>query len=115
MKAAKLGLTVGLTTAATAAMAFPMFIKDFETFYKIDDKNALKKETCNVCHIGKSPKFNVYGQDMKKIMGELKTKKFGADVAKKLDDLDSDKDGTKNGAEIKAGTLPGDDKSKPKK
>jgi hypothetical protein len=112
MKAAKLGMTIGLATVATAALALPTFIKDFETFYKIDDKSALKKETCNICHVGKTPKFNPYGQDIKKIWAELKVKKFTADVAKKLDDLDSDKDGVKNGDEIKKGTLPGDPKSK---
>ena len=109
------GVAILLTGVATAAMAFPTFVKDFETFYKIDDKNALKKESCNVCHVGKSPKLNTYGQDMKKVFGELKIKKLNADVAKKLDALDSDKDGAKNGEEIKAGTLPGDEKSKPAK
>lgn len=114
MKAAKLGMTVALAGMATVAMAMPTFIKDFQSFYKIDGKNALMKESCNICHVSKTSfKFNVFGQDIKKIWGELKVKKFNADVAKKLDDLDSDKDGVKNVEEIKAGTLPGDDKSKP--
>ena len=115
MKLVKPGLTIIFATMAAAAIAYPTLIKDFEAFYKIDDKNALKKETCNVCHVGKSPKFNPYGQDMKKVFGELKVKKMTVDVAKKLDELDSDKDGVKNGEEVKAGTLPGDNKSKPAK
>ena len=114
MKATKLGMTVAMASAATVALAMPTFIKDFQTFYKIDSKNALSKESCNVCHVSKTSfKFNPFGQDVKKIWGDLKVKKFTADVAKKLDDLDSDKDGVKNIDEIKAGTLPGDEKSKP--
>ena len=116
MKITKLGVTLGLTSLATVALAMPTFTKDFETFYKVDDKNALKKESCAVCHVSKTSfKYNAFGQDVKKIWAELKVKKFNADVAKKLDELDSDKDGAKNIDEIKAGTLPGDEKSKPAK
>jgi len=116
MKLTKIGMTGGLALIATAALAMPAFVKDFETFYKVDDKNALKKEGCAICHVSKTSfKYNSFGQDVKKVWAELKVKKFNADVAKKLDDLDSDKDGVKNVDEIKAGTLPGNEKSKPAK
>jgi hypothetical protein len=51
--------------------------------------------------------------DLKKAMGASKS--FTAAMLTKTAALDSDKDGAKNAAEIKAGTLPGDPKSKPKK
>jgi hypothetical protein len=74
----------------------------------------LKKAGCAVCHIGHGPKLNAYGEDIKKLTPKG-SKKLTADILKKAESLDSDKDGVKNGAEIKAGSLPGDAKSKPGK
>jgi hypothetical protein len=48
-------------------------------------------------------------------MAEAKTKKLTADIFKKVEDLDSDKDGVKNLAEIKADKNPGDAKETPPK
>ena len=115
MKLTRLGITLGFAVLATAALAMPTFVKDFETNYKLAKDSALKKEGCAVCHVAKSIKLNAYGQDLKKIMAELKTKKLTADVLKKAEELDSDKDEVKNIDEIKADKLPGDPKSTPKK
>jgi hypothetical protein len=112
MKITRPGITLGLTGLATVALALPPFIKDFESVYKVAKGSALNKADCAVCHIGKSSKLNAYGQDLKKTMAEAKTKKLTADVLKKAEELDSDKDGVKNIDEIKADTLPGDPKSK---
>jgi hypothetical protein len=115
MKLTRLSATLGLTVLATAALAMPAFIKDLETNYKLGKDSAILKAKCDACHVTKSIKLNTYGQDLKKIMAELKTKKLTAEVFKKSDDLDSDKDEAKNIDEIKADTLPGDPKSTPKK
>jgi len=103
---------VGAMGLATVALAFPTFTKEFESTYKVEKGSALNKANCAVCHIGKSPKLNPYGQDLKKVMTEAKSKKLSADLLKKIENLDSDKDGVTNLAEIKADTLPGDAKSK---
>lgn len=111
MKTRHLALASALVITASAALALPPFIKDMDGVYKLGP--ALKKADCSICHIGKTPKLNPYGADLKKAMTELKTKKVTADALKKIEDLDSDKDGAKNLAEIKGDALPGDEKSKP--
>lgn len=116
MKRTNITLTVGLTALVTvSALALPPFGKDFAGVYKVAKGSTLGKAECAVCHIGKTPKLNPYGQDLKKAMADAKTKKLTADVLKAVEGLDSDKDGAKNGEEIKADSLPGDAKSKPKK
>ena len=112
MKTLRAAMTISLVTLATAALALPTFVKDFESNYKIKKDSTLNKASCAVCHVGKTAKLNAYGEDLKKAMAAAKTKKLTGDVLKKVEDLDSDKDGVKNGAEIKANTLPGDSKSK---
>lgn len=113
MKRSRIGLAAGLMTLGTVALALPTFTKDFEGHYKIAKGSALNKANCAVCHVGKSPKLNPYGLDMKKEMEAAKTKKLTPDTLKKIENLDSDKDGVKNLDEIKADTNPGDAKSKP--
>lgn len=98
---------------ATAALALPTFVTEFERIVKVKKGSALDKADCVVCHVGTSSTLNAYGKDVKKFLG--KDKKLTAAVIKKAEALDSDKDKVKNGAEIKAGTLPGDAKSKPGK
>ena len=102
MKVARIGMSVGLILAGTAALALPTFFKEFETTYKIKKDSALDKARCAVCHTSKtSIKLNPYGQDIKKAMAELKTgKKITAEVLKKVESLDSDGDGMKNGDEV---------------
>ena len=112
MKLSRIGLTTGMMALATAALALPTFFKDFQTTYSIKKGSALDNASCTVCHIGKSPKLNPYGEDLKKLMGAEKVKKLSAEIHKKAEGLDSDKDGVKNIDEIKADTLPGDPKSK---
>jgi phosphoribosylformylglycinamidine (FGAM) synthase PurS component len=65
-----------------------------------------------VCHV-KGKVLNPYGKDLAAGMKALKTKKITPDVLKKVAKLDSDKDKASNEKELKAGTLPGDPKSKP--
>ena len=105
-----LGATMAL---ATAALALPPFVADFDRLAKVKKGSAVDKADCAVCHVGTSPALNPYGKDVKRFLGT--EKKLTAAVLAKAATLDSDKDKVKNGAEIKAGSLPGDAKSKPGK
>lgn len=103
---------VALTAVCATAFAFPMYWNVFKTTYNVKKESSLDKANCSVCHVGKTTKLNPYGLDVKAAMATLKVKAVTPDVLKKIENLDSDKDGVKNIVEIKAGTLPGDAKSK---
>ena len=109
VKRTRLFFTLAGMAVATAALALPPFVGDFNKTYKPKPGSALAKANCAVCHIGMSPKLNPYGISLK---GVVKNKKMTPADLKKIEGLDSDKDKVKNGAEIKKGTLPGDAKSK---
>lgn len=97
-----------LTVLAVAVLATTTFKKVFDTTYKPAKGSELAKAGCAVCHVkGDNKKFNPYGE-------ALKGKAAAADSLKKVEKLDSDKDGISNIDEIKSGTLPGDSKNKPK-
>jgi len=71
---------------------------------------------CSTCHEKALPKKedhanNAYGKDLEKTVVDPKAAKKAIDFAK-VEALDSDADGVKNADEIKAGTNPGDAKSK---
>lgn len=99
------GLMVG-------ALATPKYLVVFKKTYPAPKDSALTKAKCAACHV-KGKELNVYGKDLQKAMQEKKTKDLTAEVLKSVEKLDSDKDGVSNGDELKAGTLPGDPKSKP--
>lgn len=105
-------MTLALATVAGAVLAVPPFVGDFQKTYKAPKGSALETAACATCHVGHTAKLNPYGEDLKKAMASLKTKKVTPAAFKKIEKLDSDKDGVKNLAEIKKGTLPGDPKSK---
>ena len=115
MKITKWAFTIALTGTAIAALALPAYVPVFDATYGLEKHPNLKKAACSICHIGNGPKCNAYGLDIKAEMQRQKTKTITADILKKVENLDSDKDGVKNGVELKADTLPGDPKSKPKK
>jgi hypothetical protein len=73
-----------------------------------------KAMPCLACH-GKMPPtktdLNPYGKDLSKAAAG---KALDEKILRSIEKLDSDKDGASNIVEIKAGTLPGDPKSKPK-
>lgn len=89
-----------------------MYWEAFKTNYKVQKNSALDKANCAVCHVGKSTKLNPFGLDVKKALSDAKSHKVTPEILAKLESLDSDKDGVKNIDEIKAGTNPGDAKSK---
>jgi hypothetical protein len=100
--------------AAAGALAFAKvgFIKDFNSTYGVKPATTLGKSTCGACHVGKTAKLNPYGIDLQKAMRAENTKLLTGSVLKKVEGLDSDKDGATNVTEIKADKLPGDPKSK---
>jgi hypothetical protein len=108
------GLVVALTVAACAVMAMPTFTPIVSTLYKPKKDGVIAKATCALCHTSKTSfkTLNPYGADVKKALDAAKSKKLTPDVLKSLEALDSDKDGVKNGDELKKDTLPGDPKSK---
>ena len=93
---------------ASAAYATAAWSKLFTDTYKPKKADsAIVKAKCQLCHMKKmSEGLNPYGT-------ALKGKKIVAASLKAVEKLDSDKDKFTNIAEIKAGTLPGDPKSKP--
>jgi mono/diheme cytochrome c family protein len=94
---------------ASAAYATAAWSKLFADTYKPKANGAIAKAKCQLCHMKKmSDGLNPYGT-------ALKGKKAEAASLKAIEKLDSDKDKFTNIAEIKAGTLPGDPKSKPAK
>ncbi|MBI5708066.1 MAG: hypothetical protein HZC36_13880 [Armatimonadetes bacterium] len=94
------------------ALAVPAFIKDFRSTYGIKPESRIAKAGCGFCHTTKAAKLNPYGADLKKAMTQENTKVLTGSVLKKIEGLDSDKDGAKNSVEISSDTLPGDPKSK---
>ena len=115
MKVTRVAIAVGLSLSAVAALALPTWTKDFCELNKVAKGSNIEKANCAICHVGKTLKLNLYGQDIKKEFAASKSKKITPALLKKLADIDSDKDGAKNGDEIKADTLPGDEKSVPAK
>lgn len=116
MRARYFAMVGGMMLATTTVLALPGMFKEFQTNYKPVKNSKLAKADCAVCHVDKKKtKLNPYGEDLKKVLEEAKTKKLTAEIFKKVEDLDSDKDEAKNIDEIKADTLPGDAKSKPAK
>jgi len=93
---------------AALAMAMPALGPVFEKTYKLPKTSELAKAKCGACHVSaKGGKLNPYGVDMQKVMKAAKTKKLTPELLKKIETLDSDKDGVKNIDEIKKDKLPG--------
>jgi hypothetical protein len=98
-----------LVLVCSAALAAVAWQKTFNDLYKPKANSAAAKAKCELCHVKSKPKkeLNPYGK-------MLKGKKIEAASLKAIEKKDADKDKVSNIAEIKAGTLPGDPKSKPK-
>jgi hypothetical protein len=93
---------------AAMALALVTYAKPFNETYKIEKNSNLFKAQCSVCHVTvKGGKLNPYGEDLSKAMKEAKTKKFTAEILRKVEQLDSNKSGRKNIDEIKADRNPG--------
>lgn len=112
MKKTKIAILsiLGSLTLGTTLLATIDHQKEFLVKYP-DAKAKLGK--CSTCHTKPMAKkgdaeVNAYGKDLQAVMSaDKKTMDFD-----KIKDKDSDGDGVANLAEIKAGTNPGDAKSK---
>ena len=100
---------------ATWAMAKPQDSGVFKQVYAPKEGSELAKANCLACHDKMPPTktgLNAYGKDVQKAAAG---KALDEKILRAIEKLDSDKDGASNIDEIKAGTLPGDPNSKPKK
>ena len=84
----------------------PANLPIFNAKYSPKKGGAVAKAKCGVCHVGMTKKLNAFGEELKKLG------KVTVDTLGKVEGLDSDGDGVKNGAELKADTLPGNKASK---
>ena len=112
MKFTRILQALVFTGIATVAMSYPAFKKEFENTYPLKKNGTIMAASCGLCHVGKTKKLNPYGLDIKAAMKRENTKKLTGSVLKKVEGMDSDKDGVANLTEIQADTLPGDPKSK---
>ena len=100
-------VTLLLTAMAVLALATGALQKSFSTKYGVKPDSNLGKAKCSVCHVkATGGKLNPYGQDL---AAAIKTAggKPTPEIYAKTDKLDSDKDGVKNGDEIKKDRNPG--------
>ncbi len=103
---------VGLATWAAATPAMTATMKSL--YAPKDGTDLAKAMPCVACHKtmpATKTNLNPYAVDLQKAAKGT----FNEAAFKAIEALDSDKDTFKNGDELKAGTLPGDPKSKPKK
>jgi hypothetical protein len=97
--------TIGI---AAIALSLSMFLKPFETTYKVAKGSNLDKAACTICHASpKGGKLNSYGNDIKAVLKAENTKKITPAILAKVESKDSDGDGVKNIDEIKKDSNPG--------
>jgi hypothetical protein len=100
-----------ISTAAVFGLAVVIFAygtmaKVAQETYKYGADSEAAKAKCSLCHVSKmGGKLNPYGTDLKGATGGSKT--LTAAMLKAVEAKDSDGDGKSNGAELKAGGLPG--------
>jgi cytochrome c2 len=100
-----IGSTLGI---AAFAISLSMYVKPFDTTYKVAKGSNLDKAACTVCHTSsKGGKLNGYGTDLKAVMKAENSKKLTAGMLLKIEAKDSDGDGVKNIDEIKKDQNPG--------
>ncbi len=104
----RLILTTGLFTAVASVYALATFTSVFAAKYSVAKTSNLGKLGCAVCHAGpKGGKLNAYGNDLKAALKAANTKKLTAGILEKVEGLDSNKNGVKNGDEIRKDHAPG--------
>ena len=93
-----------LSVVAVGVLATGSYMVAFNNYYKVKKGGTLDKAKCTICHVGHTKKLNAYGTDLGKAMAGAK--KLSTDALKKVENLDSNKDGVKNGDAIKKDKLP---------
>jgi hypothetical protein len=104
----RLASVLALSGIAAMAFALSSYSKVFNETYKVGKDSHLAKAACGVCHASpKGGKLNAYGVDVQAAMKAAGTKKMSGDILKKVEGMDSDKDGMKNVDEIGKDRAPG--------
>jgi hypothetical protein len=100
-------LTTGVILGfAVAAFSLGSFLKVAQDTYKFPANSAAASAKCTLCHTSKmGGKLNAFGTDLKSALKGSKT--MTPAVLRSVEGLDSNKNGVKNGDELKAGKLPG--------
>ncbi|MFI5385340.1 MAG: hypothetical protein ACHQ50_04380 [Fimbriimonadales bacterium] len=102
--------TSGILCFAIAALAMGSYLKVAKDTYKFPDSSPAGKAMCMLCHttkMGGATHLNAYGLDLKAALTAKGTKTITPAILHSIDNLDSNKDGVKNGASLKEGKLPG--------
>lgn len=98
--------TSGILGLTVAAFALGSFLKVAQDTYKFPASSPAGAAKCALCHTTKmGGALNAYGKDVKAALKGSKV--LTATVLKSVEGMDSNKDGTTNGAALKAGKLPG--------
>lgn len=101
-------LSFAVLTLASLGLTTGEYLDAFLTHYKVSESSEVGQASCGACHISDSDfAFNAYGRDMVKYMADNSKSEIDASVLEGLEAMDSDGDGTNNGDEIKAGSVPG--------
>lgn len=105
----KLFFILFATLSLNVVHATGEFFDAFMSHYKVADSSPLATKSCGICHVSDSDfAKNPYGEAVKAKMEAMGKTAVDGDVLAALDAEDADGDGTPNGAEIAAGTFPGD-------
>src|ERR1043166_4577674 len=100
--------TTAIAALTVCAFALSSFVSVFQGAYKLSDDSPLVKAKCSLCHTSKAGgKLNAYGKDLQAALRKANTKKLTGEIIRSVDGLDSNKNGVKNGDEIRGGKMPG--------
>lgn len=100
--------------AAAACCAKPNFPSVLERAYSAVPNSALARARCLACHAPPGPpSLNVFGAQVRTRLRAESSASLTVDTLHALAEQDADGDGALNGAELAAGTLPGDSSSRP--
>jgi uncharacterized membrane protein len=106
------GAVLGLTGLAVMAQASPDYIDVLLKKYELAEASAVAKKSCAACHVSDEDfQLNPYGKHLDNAARNEGKGPFGEATLAAVESLDSDGDGTPNGEELKADTLPGDSQS----
>ena len=103
-----------LACAAAVCWAKPNYLTVLERVYPSIPYSALAEARCLACHAPPGPpRLNAFGAQVRARLRTEQSSALSEGVLRSLSGEDADGDGAANGAEMAAGTLPGDPSSRP--